>query len=67
MEDEDEESLQCVEEGEDVGEDEGVVDIVQVQDAKHPRQSQQDHQHHRPLHPRPASSGQSCIRYADSD
>ena len=56
VEDEDEESLQSVEDGEYVGEDEGVVDVVQEEDAKDPGKPQQNHQHHRSFDPRPAAA-----------
>ena len=56
MEDEDEEPLQSVKDGEDVGEDEGVVDVVQEEDAKDPGKPQQNHQHHCSFDPRPAAA-----------
>lgn len=53
MENEDEESLEAVEDGKYVGHGDGV--LVYIQDTEHPGQAQENHQDCCPFHPGPAT------------
>lgn len=53
MEDEDEKTLKGVEDGEEVSHDDSV--LTDIEQAKYPSQTQQDHQHQCSFHPRPGT------------
>lgn len=54
VEDEDEHPLQCVEDGEEVGHDDGR--IIQEEQPERPGQAKQTEQSERSQHPRPANT-----------